>query len=200
MSSAKPKRSGPTSPRPEANGKVPPAFRPAALDISDCRVRRARARARVVSCGKDRRSSRKPLLAPQFPKEFQVEARIAPAIAGQAQDRGDLPAFVLFDFNAPPCASRCRMRCSLREMSIGEVPGKTTKAAAARHRGTGFQVFCLPRLGGQGFTGTERKWTSTLHWNGVSYKRTWRKRPACGLCACLAGRFGLAKLRTQNVH
>jgi hypothetical protein len=51
-------------------------------------------------------------------------------------------------------------------MSIEEFPGKTTKAAAAVHRGTGFQVFlpCLVR--GQGFTGTERKWTSTLHWNG----------------------------------
>jgi hypothetical protein len=37
------------------------------------------------------------------------------------------------------------MRCSLRDMSIEEFPGKTTKAAAARHRGTGFQVF-LPCL------------------------------------------------------
>jgi hypothetical protein len=58
-------------------------------------------------------------LAPQLPKQLQVEARIAPAVAGQALDRGDL---------------------------LDKVPGKTTKAAAARHRGhrvSGFSALPL---------------------------------------------------------
>lgn len=118
-------------------------------------------------------------LAPQFSKELQVEARIAPAVAGQALDGGDLFTLVFSISIRPPCASRCSMRCSPQRRAsrtrkrtlwhswlahdpfrksvpifgvmrcakcpLDKVPGKTTKAAAARHRGTGFQVF-LPCL------------------------------------------------------
>ncbi|CDX56943.1 hypothetical protein MPL3365_250056 [Mesorhizobium plurifarium] len=106
-------------------------------------------------------------LAPQLPKKFKVEARIAPAVAGQAPDRGDLPALVLFDFDTPALREQVQDALFVARYVHWRIPGKNNKSrrrGASRHGVSGFSA--LPRLGGQGFTGTERKWTSTLHWNG----------------------------------
>ncbi|CDX36897.1 hypothetical protein MPLSOD_290062 [Mesorhizobium sp. SOD10] len=85
-------------------------------------------------------------LAPQLPKELQVEARITPAVTGQALDRGDLPALVLFDFDTPALREQVQDALFVARYVHWRIPGKNNKAAAATRRGTGFRFFCPASL------------------------------------------------------